>query len=212
MKFRTVLFPCLVVVLAAAMEFANVAFAQLDDFRNCDRSVPGPQKAAPPEGQEAAATATPGFGCSAKNPGTPTPENLYPLFTFGLFGRDQSGSIANTGTITYSVYIEQGLRFDRVRQDLKPGEVYHFAAFDNEWYSWSVYSLIIWSPYLPRPDPNARAWIQVDQPSPDHRQCGDECTTSFNGCNEGCDFVGAKPICRAACTIQYSICLSNCPP
>jgi len=189
MKIHSVLLPCLAVVVVVATEFANVAFAIEDDFHNCIND---------PGGQAAT--------CSALHRGS-TGVETGAIFTFGLFGNGQTGTITNIGKMTYDVYIEQFVRFEVVRSALKPGETYHFGAFDK---IYPLYSLIIGPPY---PDPSAMGRIVIDQPSPSNRQCADQCTTRFDGCHQGCAQIpNSGAACLAGCDAAQAYCLAHCSP
>jgi hypothetical protein len=189
-RWRTVLWPCLVIVLAAATKFANVAFAQ-DSYHNCVN------------------TGVLAWTCRALNQGSSGLETVHPIFTFGLFDVNQTGTITNSGEQTYDVHIEQGARFDVVRADLKPGESYHFGPYDKVW---PLYSVVI-HPYRQGGGPSAIGRVVLDQPSSSNKECQAQCTSRFEGCHQGCAQIEhSGAFCLAGCDAAQTYCLNNCPP
>ncbi len=192
MKMRTARVSCLAAALVAATGFGNAAFA-LDDWKNCGEFV--------------------GYTviCSATNSG----DFIYPgeprIFNLFQFSKDQTATLTNIGTVAYTMFIEQGLRTGNV-VTLKPGESAKVAPFDNGYFSWSIYAVVIQSvDRVSILTPEAKAQIDLRQFSAAHQKCNADCTTSANGCRQGCTLdphIGAA--CLAGCDFRVNICLTNC--
>jgi hypothetical protein len=147
--------------------------------------------------------------CSANKIGTPGQDGR-PFYTFGTFDNDTIGIISNIGKVTFAVSIEQFIRIDPPQATLKPGESYNFGPYDRLTTS---YSVLISDPggTFGRPE-DVKGWVQMTPPSSSNRQCTEECTTNYNGCHQGCAFIGSGAFCLAGCDAAQGYCLGHCPP
>lgn len=191
MDMRTVRLSCLVAVIAAAMGFSNSAFAT-DDYRNCT-SIGGNA-----------------FDCSATNYGDVIYVGNQQVFNLMQLSKDQTARLKNIGNVAYRVVIEQGLRTGQIVV-LQPGWTTKIAPFDNGFFSWGIYSILIISVDANKAlTPAAKARIRITAFTPKQIQCQDQCTTEANSCREGCSFLHSGTACLVGCDTRANICLTGC--
>jgi hypothetical protein len=190
MRTRTRLLSRVAAVLVAATGSGNVAFAQLDDYRNCEQKSSGKV-------------------CHSWHSGTFGDPINSSIFNLGQLTKDQTAIVTNIGSEAFDLCTEQGLRFECWKR-LQPGDSVSQGPFDNGLLSWSIWSIVIKGLYAN--SSNATVFIKVNDYPPGHDACTRSCSENAGNCRTGCQLdPHTNALCLAGCDSYAAVCMNNCP-
>ncbi len=134
--------------------------------------------------------------------------NDYVLLDMLSADDDDQVQVTNIGKVNAVVYVMQGMRNGAQQTTLTPGQTVTLHRVDGWWPWFAIRSY----PDTDVDPSQVQLQLRVNYVDPNgpRAKCFDECFTDFEGCMQGCGYIGSGTACQIGCEGYVKTCREGC--